>query len=490
MRLGVILAGVCACLGLAPAAYAANAAQTVAILNQERAANGIPAGLTVDPVLSQDCALHDAYMAANNSLTHIEVPGRPGYTPGGAFAGAQAVLTQGAGWDAGDPYEASPLHLDQLLAPRLLTVGSADLDGYSCTTTFPGWTRPAPAALTVYTDPGNATKVAPQETASEQPFTPGQLVGLRAGATTGPYLLVFVDAPGQSQLSNPATLTGATLTGPSGPVNVVTADGDTRLPAIAGATGSTGATGGTGTTGTTGTSGLATTLAGYIAPGGFIIPTAPLQPAATYTAHVTVGFAGVQTPYTWTFQTTARDPKSSLVATGALLRFGSASSASATVTFARANGDHAPTITIAPGRSAKLNLAPGSWTVCGAQPAQGEFAAYQQCITLTVTGVPVLAIGPGRVTGKHVTFHLRMTPVLRLRPATLTVTPVTRTCTKHACHTTTATATTRTVTLQSVLSLPLPAAHHGVNVKLTTAAFQLADAPWTAATATARYLRG
>jgi hypothetical protein len=39
------------------------------------------------------------------------------------------------------------------------------------------------------------------------------------------------------------------------------------------------------------------------------------------------------------------------------------------------------------------------------------------------------------------------------------------------------------------LKLALPAAGHGVSLALRSAAFQLADAPWTAASAKARYLR-
>ena len=55
----------------APAAMAATARQTIAKLNVQRAANGIPAGLTEDPALSAACAKHDHYMALNSTLTHV-----------------------------------------------------------------------------------------------------------------------------------------------------------------------------------------------------------------------------------------------------------------------------------------------------------------------------------------------------------------------------------------------------------------------------------
>jgi hypothetical protein len=486
------------CAG-APAG-AADVAGTLAILNQQRADNGIPPGITANSTLTQGCASHDAYMAANRTLAHTENPGSPGYTPAGAYAGANAVLTQGPGWAAGDPYNSAPLHLDQLLAPRLVVLGSADAYGYSCTTTFPGWLRPDPAKLTVYSYPGPGARIAAEETATELPFTPGQLVGIRAGTVTGPYLTVLVDAPRQSPLDNPATLTGATLTGPTGPVAVDTVDGTTPVPTGAtgmtgttgttGATGMTGTTGTTGATGTTGTSGTTGTLAGYISPGGFIIPTAPLAPGSTYHAHVVVSFAGTQTPYDWTFQTSGRDPKSALTVIGTRLRFRSASAAPAAITFTRANGAHAPQASIAPGHDVVLHLPPGSWTACALQPAQAAFIAYRQCVMLTVTGVPVLSLGKGQIRAGRLSFPLRFSPVLRSRTATLTTTPLTRSCSRRHCHTTAGTASTRTVVLASrTLKLALPSAGRGVSLALRTTAFQLVDAPWTAASAKARYLR-
>ena len=74
---------------------------------------------------------------------------------------------------SGDPYESAPLHLDQLLAPRLAVLGSADADGFSCTTTFPGWTRAAPASLTIYTYPGPGATIYASELAARAAVDPG-----------------------------------------------------------------------------------------------------------------------------------------------------------------------------------------------------------------------------------------------------------------------------------------------------------------------------
>ncbi len=449
---------------------AATAQQAISVLNAQRSTNGLPAGIAENPTWSDDCLMHDEYMSMNgDALTHTEVSGNPGYSAGGAFAGANSVLAEATDWAVGNPYEHAPIHLDQLLAPRLDVVGSADADGFSCTTTYPGWTRPAPTALTVYTYPGPDAAIYSSEVAREQPFTPARLVGL-SRADTGPYLLVFVDAPTQAATDNPATLSGAVLSGPSGTVPVVTADGDTAIPRGDQA----GCTSGT--------------LACFIAPGGFIIPVRPLRPGATYHVHVDVTFAGVTTPHSWTFSTTGLPPDSSLTLVGHRLRFRSSSSAPIFVKFTRASGMRAPSRTIAPGHGYLLTLAPGSWQACGTQAPAGRYSGYQQCLTILVTGQPELAFGSPRVRRASVRFPITFSPVLRGRTATLTVTPLTADCQAKRCPTTPGTPTTRTITLRSrAVTLPLPAqAGQGYRLELQTAAFELRDAPWLAAEATSK----
>ncbi len=456
---------VAASLALTATAAAATPQQTIAELNAERAANQLPAGITENPAWSTDCAEHDRYMALNHTLTHVEDPTAPGYTKGGAFAGPNAVLIQSASWDNGDPYRSAPLHLDQLLAPRLAVTGAADVDGYSCTITFPGYIRPAPAALTIYTVPGNGTMTAPSELASEQPWTPGDLVGLSQPQRTGPYLTVLVDAPGQSPIDNPATLSNATVTGPSGQsVAVKTVDGNTPVP-----------------------SGSEPELYPYISPGGFIIPVAPLLAGTTYHAQVDVTFDGTTTPYDWSFTTRGNDPQSALTANGDELSFTSRSPAPIHVTVIRANGKHAPAVTIPPRHNAHLKLDPGSWQVCGHQPATNAYAGYDYCLQILVTGYPSLRFGLPRVVGSKLEFPIRYSPVLRGRRASLTVTPLSRSCSRGSCRTTSGRPRSRSVVLTSkMISLPLPAKGQGVELALSTTAFQLADAPWTAARATSR----
>lgn len=448
-----------------PVAVAATAQQTIAELNAQRFANGIPAGITENPVWSSDCQMHDAYMATNGDvLTHVETATSPGYSTGGEYAAQNSVLAKATGWDAGNPYEYAPVHLDQLLAPRLAVLGSADFEGFTCTTTFPGWTRNAPSALTIYTYPGAGAMIYPAELARELPFTPGTLVGLRPNAPTGPNLFVFVDAPDQKAFDNPATLSQATLTGPSGTVAVATVDGETDVPGGPSSDCSSG------------------TLSCYIAPGGIIIPVKPLRAGATYHASVMVGFAGVQTPHAWTFRAEGVDPSSRLTLSGRALRFSSKSPAPIRITLTRANGAHAPTLSLEPGHRYELHLQPGSWQICGHQRAKGRYSAFAQCLSILVTGVPKLHIGRPRATASELRFPVRFSDVLRGRTATLTITPLTVSCTAHRCTTTAGTPTTRTIVLRAkTIPLPLPATGTGLELMLATAPFQLRDAPWLAA---------
>jgi hypothetical protein len=464
------LAATAALAAIVAPALAATAQQTLHELNVQRSTNGLPAGITLNQTWSNDCLAHDQYMEMNGDvLTHAEVPGAPGYSAGGAYAGANSVLAQGSGWDTGNPYQYAPLHLDQLLAPRLATVGTGDADGFSCTTTFPGWTRPAPSALTVWTYPGPRATIYSSEIAAELPFTPGQLVGMRSGAVTGPYLFVFVDAPDQSATDNPATLSQVTLTGPAGTVSTLTADGRTAVPRTA-AQGCQG-----------------DTLSCYIAPGGFIIPVRPLRPHATYRAHFIVTFAGTQTSHTWTFKTVGAPPQSALTLTGMVLRFVSNSPAPIRITFKRATGARAPTRVVRPGHSVHLNLSPGSWLACGHQAAKGRFGAFAQCISILVTGIPKIHFGNPRVVGQTVQFPITVSPVLKGRTATLTTTPLTVNCASGICTTVTGTPTTQTQVLNTgTITLPLPAPGQGVQLMLETPAFQLRDAPWVAAQATSK----
>lgn len=254
-------------------AAAATATEAIARLNVQRSENGIPAGIVERPDWSYACALHNNYQR-QNERGHGEVPGRPGYSEQGAWAGGNSVLS-GSDWNGPNPFENAPIHLDQLLAPRLAEMGVDDSGGYVCATTWPGMTRPAPTQATVYTYPGDGrTGVPYAQTASESPFVPGDFVGLPGGTTTGPNMLVLADGP----TIGPARITGASLTGPDGPVELRWVDN--------------------------GTGGIGP----YLASGGVVIPVRPLRPASAYGAFVTVSAGGATTSRAWSFTTAAALP--------------------------------------------------------------------------------------------------------------------------------------------------------------------------------------
>ena len=235
-------------------------AQAIAWLNTQRSDNGIPAGVTDEPAWDADCASHVAWERLNPQAAnpHIEELGTPGYTEGGAWAGANSVLggnfriTTRYPWGAENGWELAPIHLMQLLAPAL------SVTGYSpgCMVTLGGWQRPNSTVPQLFTYPGNGTSfIYASERAEEWPFTPAPFVGLKQGATTGPYLYVLSWGAGAGRI------TAASLTGPAGPVAVDTVDNET--------TGSLG------------------DLGAYLPPGGMLIPVRPLIVGVTYTATAT-----------------------------------------------------------------------------------------------------------------------------------------------------------------------------------------------------------
>lgn len=242
--------------------------EIIARFNSERIAAGL-SPVTENPEWSASCRLHDAWMSRNRKLQHAEDPGSPGYTEDGNWAGTSSVLALGASWRVGDPWATAPIHLSQMMNPLLATVGAAELDGYSCLTTWPG-VRPAtePAGSLAWF-PGQGATLPSSEVASESPTVPGVWVGLPEGTETGPYLYLY--APGTSGNANgfnycywgdptPFVLplrrvVSTSLIGPRGPEEVRVVDAD--VAASAG-------------------------YAGYLGTMALFIPSRPLVPGGSY----------------------------------------------------------------------------------------------------------------------------------------------------------------------------------------------------------------
>ncbi|MGO9490363.1 MAG: CAP domain-containing protein [Solirubrobacteraceae bacterium] len=199
-----------------PAAQAAGAKRIIAVLNAQRAANGIPAGITENPAWTAACRLHNAYEKRNNAFGQVETDGKPGYTSAGDLIAQTSVLAQGIYWGANDPYDNAPYHLFDLLNPRISSTGAADSEGFGCVEIELGTLRTPPARVAAYSYPGNhRTGVPVSQRADEQPMTPAQTVGL-GNRTTGPNLLVYFDGPWSN--GSRAQITSARLSSSRGSV--------------------------------------------------------------------------------------------------------------------------------------------------------------------------------------------------------------------------------------------------------------------------------
>lgn len=251
-------------------------AQIVAAVNGERTANRIPP-VMLSSSLGAGCHALDGYEHLHgDTFVHSETPGSPGYSAAGnavARSGPLLSIDGGSsvtGW-GNNPYESGPNRLYGLLNPRESIMGADDsvfaesqgLVEEICVVSATGSQRRAPTSDTVYT--GDGTTIYPQETANEEPETPGQSVGIPGAATTGPYLLIWAEGPFDGAA---ATIASASLTGPQGPVkiDIVNRQGGA---------------------------------------GGFLIPVCPLTDLATYQARVTFTISGATLVHAWTFQTNA-----------------------------------------------------------------------------------------------------------------------------------------------------------------------------------------
>ncbi|MBA2347843.1 MAG: hypothetical protein H0V81_06050 [Solirubrobacterales bacterium] len=368
--------------------------EIVGFLNAQRAAQGLPAGIAEDPGLSDGCARHNGYGAANNVLEHDETKGRPGYSPQGRDAARVSVLYDSGGpWSAArNPFEEAPIHLHQLLAPRLDRMGAAETGAYGCATTLASRARPAPAADVSYSYPGDgATGWPAAQTAFEAPYTPGEKVGIPAGTRTGPYLYVLFDGPDLSPSSR-AQVTRATLSGPDGPVALATVDNTTPG------------------------------LVGYLPPGAELIPRAPLRPESVYRASVTasVGGSGVAArtfSHRWSF-TTGLLPNAVRFST--ITRFPD----SLTVEGATSDAPGAVLSATGPGRSVSAPLDPGgkatvgfdengTWRVCLRSGGPGTgFVSAESCRNVSVPELS--AFKPAEGLPPDARIAVRVTPAFEL----------------------------------------------------------------------------
>ena len=260
---------------LAALVAAVTPGQIVAKLNAQRVANGIPGGITLNAQWTTGCEHHVRYEELNGiTWTHQESPGKPGFTKDGQLAGAGGDQSYTSGWELGNPFENLPLHMATLMAPGLMQIGAYESGRRVCMEIAMGYGRQIPND-TLYTYPGNGrTDVVTSQTVhGEWPASPGDVVGLPQGRTTGPTIYVFSAGPWQFQ--GAFHVSAAKVVGPGGPVAIRVVDA-TQHPKIK----------------------------PYVSPGTFfLIPVSPLRPHARYTATVTVAGPNDTQTKTWRFTT-------------------------------------------------------------------------------------------------------------------------------------------------------------------------------------------
>ena len=101
----------------------------VALLNRLRMANGLEP-VRIDEKLSADCAKHVYYMNVHGQ-THVEEPGKKGYTKEGAEAGIQSVLSTGPAPRSVRRWWAQVFHRRTLVQPDTASVGIASSSLYT-----------------------------------------------------------------------------------------------------------------------------------------------------------------------------------------------------------------------------------------------------------------------------------------------------------------------------------------------------------------------
>jgi hypothetical protein len=241
-------------------------------LNAERAADGLPAGLTLAARWSTECAAHDEYERVDGVLTSSENPDSPGASVGGSWAGLSSDLAEGRWTATANPWENAPIHLLALLAPSLSVVGIDDSNGYQCVTTYPGLVRAPTNNDRISTYPAaGAEQIAPSEHARESPFVPGQFVGIPNGRTTGRELFVYLNLAHQTGQA-PVHVLSAKLAAGGRPVLLRWVDSQTP------------------------------TVGRYL-PGAILIPVKPLRPRTRYTASVSVQDRSATLTRRWSFTT-------------------------------------------------------------------------------------------------------------------------------------------------------------------------------------------
>jgi uncharacterized protein YkwD len=197
-------------------------------VNAYRAQSGLPP-VTEAPAMTSGAHAHSCYMVGNDTITHDEVVGAPGYTDEGSLAGKHGNVAVSSAANAADRtfidiWMAGPFHADGILRRELHTVGFG-----SCTSSAtPKWKSaatlnvldglgPQTVALDPVLFPGDGAVTYLTSLVPEQP-DPAAACGWGpppSGTSYGlPVFAMMPEAPTGAVMSS--------LVGPTGPVAVCT----------------------------------------------------------------------------------------------------------------------------------------------------------------------------------------------------------------------------------------------------------------------------
>lgn len=199
---------------------AASSGNWLTIVNSYRAVSGL-APVTSNAAWSADAQAHSCYML-QNGITHDEIPGKPGYTPGGDTAGngGNVAVSSSINASAGDHIDlwmTGPFHAIGILRHNLASTGFGLCTNSSTPTPWHSagtldvirgldMSRPAPTAPIVF--PGNGSTVPLHAFVTEFP-NPMTMCGWSGNA----------GLPLIAMMPNDVTSASSTLTGPNGPIS-------------------------------------------------------------------------------------------------------------------------------------------------------------------------------------------------------------------------------------------------------------------------------
>jgi hypothetical protein len=322
-------------------------AEAIAILNQQRQANGIP------PVPN-----------VNQNYAASWCP-EEGTGPTGGETWTDVSTGENWGQDE-TPWTDAPLHQLTMYDPAMDTAGDVDVDGNACMGLGGDANQPT-SGVTFYAFiwEGGPRNVPTSETVySEEPFAPGQVVGIPDGQATGPQPLLYPEGLGETPQAVSWTLTEANGTAVP---NVQFVD-DAKAVA-----------------------------AGYpswaFSPGGVMIPPV-LEPGTTYDGTVVWRGPGDGTS-TQTFSfTTATAPATNNISVQATPEGRSAKltvRSSAPTPTLTLTGPRISTPTLTSSGQTTVALAPGSWRACASSGgATTDYQQAQECTEFTITPSPVV----------------------------------------------------------------------------------------------------